>query len=122
MIRKHTGFEIKEWNDLWDSRLKGQISIPEITTTFGPAMVHIASDYKGVDITSDNGKAAFEALEELKPNIVKTYTKSSDLTNMFQCWRNFQLLLLLTFGVSLIQKNNENCEYVVPESGNICQL
>src|SRR5699024_5631921 len=77
--KEATGFEIKEWNDLWDSRLKGQISIHEITTTFGPAMVHIASDYKGVNITSDNGKAAFEALEELKPNIVKTYTKSSDL-------------------------------------------
>lgn len=114
--KEATGFEIKEWNDLWDSRLKGQISIPEITTTFGPAMVHIASDYKGVDITSDNGKAAFEALEELKPNIVKTYTKSSDLTNMFSAGE-ISVAVVADFGVSLIQKNNENCEYVVPESG-----
>ena len=113
--KEATGFEIKEWNDLWDSRLKGQISIPEITTTFGPAMVHIASDYKGVDITSDNGKAAFEALEELKPNIVKTYTKSSDLTNMFSAGE-ISVAVVADFGVSLIQKNNENCEYVVPET------
>ena len=66
-------------------------------------MVHIASDYKGVDITSDNGKAAFEALEELKPNIVKTYTKSSDLTNMFSAGE-ISVAVVADFGVSLIQK------------------
>ena len=26
----------------------------------------------------------FEAMKELKPNVVKTYSKSSDLANMFQ--------------------------------------
>lgn len=114
--KEAVGFEIKEWNDLWDSRLKGKISIPEITTTFGPAMVHIASDYKGVDITSDNGKAAFEAIEELKPNIVKTYTKSSDLTNMFSAGE-ISVAVVADYGVSLIQKNNEKCEYIVPASG-----
>ena len=66
-------------------------------------MVHIASDYKDVDITSDNGKAAFEALEELKPNIVKTYTKSSDLTNMFSAGE-ISVAVVADFGVSLIQK------------------
>lgn len=59
------------------------VSIPEITTTFGPAMVYMASDHAGVDIKSDNGEAAFAALAELKPNLVKTYAKSSDLINMF---------------------------------------
>ena len=29
-------------------------------------MVHIASDYKGVDIKSDNGAAAFEAISRIK--------------------------------------------------------
>ncbi|WP_294578684.1 ABC transporter substrate-binding protein [uncultured Thomasclavelia sp.] len=110
------GFEITEWNDLWDSRLQGKISIPEITTTFGPAMVHIASDYKGVDIKSDDGAAAFEALAELKPNIVKTYSKSSDLTNMFSAGE-ISVAVVADYGVSQIQNANENCVYVVPASG-----
>ena len=71
-----TGFEIKSFDDLWDSRLEGMVSIPEITTTFGPAMVYVAGDHAGTPVAEDEGKAAFEALAELKPNLVKTYTKS----------------------------------------------
>ena len=37
------GFEIKSFDDLWDARLEGRIAIPDITTTFGPAMVYMAS-------------------------------------------------------------------------------
>ena len=59
------------------------VSIPEITTTFGPAMVYVAGDHAGTPVAEDEGKAAFETLAELKPNLVKTYTKSSDLINMF---------------------------------------
>ncbi len=47
-------------------------------------MLYVASEHAGQDITKDNGKAAFEAMKELKPNVVKTYSKSSDLANMFQ--------------------------------------
>ena len=70
------GFEITGFDDLWKPELAGMVSIPEITTTFGPAMVYMASDHAGVDIKTDNGEAAFKALEELKPNLVKTYAKS----------------------------------------------
>ena len=43
----------------------------------------MASEKAGVDLESDNGAAAFKELEALKPNVVKTYSKSSDLANMF---------------------------------------
>ena len=75
-------FEITSFEDLWKPELAGKISIPEISTTFGPAMVYAASDKAGVDITTDQGDAAFEALADLNPNIVNTYTRSSDLVNM----------------------------------------
>ncbi|MFR0978865.1 MAG: ABC transporter substrate-binding protein [Holdemania filiformis] len=81
--KEAVGFEITSWADLWKPELAGKLSIPELSTTFGPAMVYLASDYKGVDITTDDGTAAFEALNELKSNIVRTYSKSSDLANMF---------------------------------------
>ncbi len=108
------GFEIKSFDDLWKAELEGSVAIPDITTTFGPAMVYMASDYKGVDVTSDNGKAAFEALEELKPNLVKTYAKSSDLINMFTSGE-IKAAIVGDFGVPTIQKANPSLVYVSPE-------
>lgn len=107
-------FEITSFDDLWDARLEGMVSIPEITTTFGPAMVYMASDYAGVDIKSDNGEAAFKALSELKPNLVKTYTKSSDLINMFTSGE-VAVAIVGDFGVPTIQKANPNLVFVTPE-------
>lgn len=108
------GFEIKSFDDLWKAELEGSIAIPDITTTFGPAMVYMASDYKGVDITTDNGKAAFEALEELKPNLVKTYAKSSDLINMFTSGE-IKAAIVGDFGVPTIKEASPNLTYVTPE-------
>jgi putative spermidine/putrescine transport system substrate-binding protein len=107
------GFEITSFADLWKAELKGKIAIPDITTTFGPAMVYMASDYKGVDVTSDNGEAAFAALEELKPNIVKTYTKSSDLINMFTSGE-ISVAIVGDFGVPTIKEANPDLTYVTP--------
>ncbi len=83
VVDPSVGVEIKSWEDLWKPELKGKIAIPDITTTNGAAIVSIASQKAGVDITKDNGEAAFKELEKLKPNVVKTYSKSSDLANMF---------------------------------------
>ena len=103
-------FEIKGFDDLWDSRLEGMVSIPEITTTFGPAMVYMASDHAGVDIKSDNAEAAFKALEELKPNLVKTYAKSADLINMFTSGE-VAVAVVGDFGVPTIQAANPDITY-----------
>ncbi|MCT4542557.1 MAG: ABC transporter substrate-binding protein [Vallitalea sp.] len=110
------GFEIKSWKDLWNPDLKEKISIPEITTTFGPSTMYIASNYKGVDITTDNGDAAFAALEELKPNLVKTYTKSSDLANMFA---NDEIAVAITadFAYGRVKGGAPDVVFVNPEEG-----
>ena len=106
--------EISGFDDLWDPSLEGMVSIPEITTTFGPAMVYMASDHAGVDIKSDNGAAAFEALAELKPNLVKTYAKSSDLINMFTSGE-VAVAIVGDFGVPTIQAANPNLVYMTPD-------
>lgn len=110
------GHDIEEWAELWDAEYANAISIPDISTTFGPAMLHLASDYKDVDITSDNGAVAFEALNELSPNVVKTYEKSSDLVNMFQAGE-IEVAVVADFAYDLIKESNPNVAYVVPESG-----
>lgn len=114
--REAVGFEIKDFSDLWNPALEGKISIPEITSTFGPAVMYMASDYKGVDITTDNGAAAFEALTELKPNIVKTYSKSSDLANMFASGE-IEVAIVGDFAIPTIKSAAPTVEYVSPASG-----
>jgi putative spermidine/putrescine transport system substrate-binding protein len=114
--KEAAGMEIDSWEDLWDPSLAGKISIPDIATTFGPAMVHVASDYKGVDIKTDNGTAGFEALAELKPNIVKTYAKSSDLANMFKSGE-IAVAVVGDFAIPIISAADPAVEYVVPSSG-----
>ncbi|WZL73704.1 polyamine ABC transporter substrate-binding protein [Clostridiaceae bacterium 35-E11] len=109
-------FEIKSWKDLWNPALKGKVSIPEITTTFGPSTMYIASNKAGVDITSDKGEAAFNELEALKPNLVKTYTKSSDLSNMFA---NGEIAAAITadFAYGSVKNGAPDVVFVDPEEG-----
>lgn len=114
--KEKLGKDITSWDDLWSSDLKGKISVPDISTTAGPLMLYIASDHAGVDITTDKGEAAFEAMKELKPNVVKTYSKSSDLANMFQSGE-IEVAVVADFAVDIIQGASENATYVVPESG-----
>ncbi len=113
---KALGFEIKEWADLWRPELANEISIPAITSTFGPAMVYVAADYAKVPVSSDKGAAAFKALEALKKNIVKTYEKSSDLANMFASGE-IVAAVVGDFAIPIITKALPEAKYIVPASG-----
>lgn len=116
VVDKSSGLQVKTWEDLWKPELKNKIAIPDITTTNGPAVVSIASDKAGADIKSDKGDAAFKQLEALKPNVVKTYSKSSDLANMFASGE-IEVAVAADFAFGAIAKANPNVEYIVPESG-----
>jgi len=115
--KKLAGMEIKEWADLWDPRLKGKIAIPDITTTFGPAFMMMASDVKGVALSSDKGETAFKQLEALKPNVVRSYAKASDVANLF---KNGEVAVAVIgdFGVPVVSKADPDAVYMVPASGS----
>lgn len=110
------GFEIKSWNDLWKPELKGKIAIPDITTTFGPHMLAIAAKKAGVDFTKDKGEAAFKELAALKPNVVKSYTKSSDLANMFSSGE-ITVAVAADFAFGTISKAAPKVVFVNPAEG-----
>ncbi|GAB1484548.1 ABC transporter substrate-binding protein [Treponema sp.] len=110
------GFEIKEWADLWRPELANKISIPALSTTFGPAMVYVAADYAKVPVAKDKGEAAFKALASLKGNIVKTYTKSSDLANMFASGE-IVAAVVGDFAIPIISKALPEAIFLVPASG-----
>ena len=111
-----SNIEINSWEDLWKPELKGKIAIPDITTTNGAAVVDIAANKAGVDITEDNGEDAFKELEKLKPNVVKTYSKSSDLANMFSSGE-IVAAIASDFAFETIQKAKPEVINVIPESG-----
>jgi putative spermidine/putrescine transport system substrate-binding protein len=73
---------ITTWSDIWRDDVKGQLSLPDITTTAGPMMVLIAGAHAGVDPYADED-GAFNAIEELKPSVVKSYNNGSELVNLF---------------------------------------
>lgn len=110
------GVEVNSWEDLWKSELKGKIAIPDITTTNGPAILAIAAEKAGVSLETDNGEAAFKELESLKPNVVKTYSKSSDLANMFSSGE-ISVAVVADFAYGVISKVKPEVQYIVPESG-----
>ena len=116
VVDPSAGIEINSFEDLWKPELAGKIAIPDITTTNGPAIVAIASEKAGVDLESDNGEAAFKELEALKPNVVKTYSKSSDLANMFSSGE-IVAAIAADFAYGTIAKAKPEVTYVVPESG-----
>ncbi|MDR3247459.1 MAG: ABC transporter substrate-binding protein [Treponema sp.] len=109
-------FEIKEWADLWRPELANRISIPDITTTFGPAMVYVAGDYAKTPVALDKGAAAFKALGDLKKNVVKTYSRSSDLANMFTSGE-IAAAVVGDFAIPLIIQALPEAKFVVPLSG-----
>lgn len=110
------GHDITSWDDIWAEDLKGSIAIPDITVTAGPLFLYVANDHADGNLESDKGEKAFSAVEDLKPNIVKTYTKSSDLANMFQSGE-ISVAVVADFAYDIIKGASDSVEYVVPESG-----
>lgn len=107
---------INTWADLWRSDLQDKVAIPEISSTFGPSMVQMANDYVGGDLANDQGEAAFMGLETLKPNIKKTYKKSSDLSVMMSTGE-IDVAVVGDFGFDVIKKSVPSAKLVFPTTG-----
>ncbi|GLQ55307.1 ABC transporter substrate-binding protein [Devosia nitrariae] len=73
---------ITSWDDLWREDLAASLSLPGITTTAGPMVVLKAGEHAGVDAYEDPD-AAFTAVAELQPNVVKNYNTGSEMINLF---------------------------------------
>ena len=73
--------EITSWEDLFNPELEGSIAIPDITTTTGPLFYYGIAKMAGLTPGQDD-EAIFAKLEELKPNVMKTYTSANDTITM----------------------------------------
>jgi putative spermidine/putrescine transport system substrate-binding protein len=68
---------ITSWKDLSRAELKGFLSVPGITTTYGPGLVYMLSKAWGG--STANTDAGWAKIQELAPSLVTVYSTSSDL-------------------------------------------
>jgi len=73
---------ITSWADIFRPELKGYVTIPDITTTFGPAtIVLLAKAFGG---SQDDVEPAWKVLSESSKNFVTVYRRSPELNSLVQ--------------------------------------
>jgi putative spermidine/putrescine transport system substrate-binding protein len=73
---------ITSWADLLRPELKGYVTLPDITTTFGPAAIVLLAKAFGGGF--DNVEPGWSKLAELKPSLVTVYRRSSELITLIK--------------------------------------
>ncbi|MBW8003218.1 MAG: ABC transporter substrate-binding protein [Planctomycetes bacterium] len=73
---------IKSWKDLFNEDLKGFLSIPQLTTTYGPTIIYMLSKAWGGSY--DATDVGWAKLEELSDSILTAYARSSELQTLLQ--------------------------------------
>lgn len=108
--------EITSWADLWNPELEGAIAIPDITTTSGPLLYYAVADMEGLTPGTDDD-AIFAKLEELKPNVMKTYTSANDTITMLN-QGEISVAVLLDFSYTAAKSASEDYIWVDPAEGS----
>lgn len=111
---------ITSWNDMWREDLKSSISLPGITTTAGPMMVVLAGKHAGVDAYADPD-AAFEAIEALKPNVVKNYNTGSELVTLLSTGE-VTVSVAQDFTLAALQKAVPTVKWAELKDGDLATL
>lgn len=73
---------LNSWKDLSNKDLKGFLSIPRLTTTYGPTIIYMLSKAWGGSY--DATDVGWAKLEELSGSIVTAYARSSELQTLLQ--------------------------------------
>lgn len=107
--------EITSWEDLWNPELADSIAIPDITTTTGPLMYFSVAKMAGLTPGKDDD-AIMAKFEELKPNIMKTYTSANDTITMLN-QGEISVAVLLDYSYTAAQSASDDYVWVDPAEG-----
>ncbi|MCI9638479.1 MAG: ABC transporter substrate-binding protein, partial [Hungatella sp.] len=107
--------EITSWEDLWNPELEDSIAIPDITTTSGPLLYYSVAKMMGLTPGTDDD-ALFAKFEELKPNIMKTYTSANDTITMLN-QGEISVAVLLDYSYTAAKSASEDYVWVDPSEG-----
>ncbi|MDD3252347.1 MAG: ABC transporter substrate-binding protein [Lachnospiraceae bacterium] len=108
--------EITSWADLWNPELAGAIAIPDITTTSGPLFYYSVAQMDGLTPGKDDD-AIFAKMEELKPNVMKTYTSANDTITMLN-QGEISAAVLLDFSYTAAKSASDDYVWVDPTEGS----
>ena len=111
-----TDVEIKSFADLWNPELKDCIAVPDITTTSGVLFYYATAAAFGLTPGQDDD-AIFAKLEELKPNVVKTWTSANDTITMLN-QGEASVAALLDYSYTTAKQANPDYVWVSPSEGN----
>ena len=121
--------EVTSWADLLRDDVAGFVSIPEMSTTFGPAAL-IMIDRALAMAEMDEGEApaeinydadmAWEALPQLADNLVTTYIRSSELTTLVQ-EEEVWVAPYASFAIGNLINTGHELSTVVPAEGIVGQ-
>lgn len=107
--------EITSWADLWNPELADSIAIPDITTTSGPLMYYSVAKMAGLTPGKDDD-GILAKFEELKPNIMKTYTSANDTITMLN-QGEVSVAVLLDYSYTAAQSASDDYVWVDPSEG-----
>ena len=120
---------ITSWADLLRDDVAGFVSIPEMSTTFGPAaliMIDRALAMQEMDegetpeAINYDADLAWEALPQLADNLVTTYIRSSELTTLVQ-EEEVWVAPYASFAIGNLINTGHDLSTVVPEEGIVGQ-
>ena len=121
--------EITSWADLLRDDVAGFVSIPEMSTTFGPAaliMIDRALAMQELDESEEleeinyDADLAWEALPQLADNLVTTYIRSSELTTLVQ-EEEVWVAPYASFAIGNLVNTGHDLTTVAPEEGLVGQ-
>jgi len=105
---------LTSWKDLSRTELKGFLSIPGITTTYGPAIVYMLSKAWGGDFS--NTEVGWQKIAELAPSLVTAYNNSSEL-NALVIQEEVYAAPYTSFSWGNIKASGFPVASVIPEEG-----
>ena len=121
--------EVTSWADLLRDDVAGFVSIPEMSTTFGPAaliMIDRALAMQDMEEGEEpeainyDADLAWEALPQLADNLVTTYIRSSELTTLVQ-EEEVWLAPYASFAIGNLINTGHDLTTVVPAEGVVGQ-
>lgn len=103
------------WKDLWRPENKGLLALPDLTISYGMPFLGAVAKTFGKDDTDMD--AAFTALKTVKPNVVKFFSRTSELTSLLQ---RGEVVMAPAGDIFLIDllKQNAPIQWIVPQEGS----
>jgi putative spermidine/putrescine transport system substrate-binding protein len=108
---------IEAWTDLWDPALKSRLTLPDIGVWGSWEMLVAASRARGG--SEANLEPGFKALKELKPNIRRFYTGSTDAMQMLDAGEVSAVAMTTNIPAFALIDAGKPVKFVFPRDGSM---